>query len=89
MIIFDDVFSFHFNIGMGTLLPNKLCIYHLLIILILLINISDQASSCGGNGQSSCYGYIPENGIIISKFELELAFFMPKWVKSFFRCIIN
>ena len=74
MIIFDDVFSFHFNIGMGTLLPNKLCIYYLLIILILSINISDQASSCGGNGQSSCYGYIPENGIIISKFELELAF---------------
>ena len=75
MIIFDDVFSFHFNIGMGTLLPNKLCIYYLLIILILFINISDQAtSSCGGNGQSSCYGYIPENGIIISKFELELAF---------------
>ena len=60
---------------MGTLLPNKLCIYYLLIILILFINISDQASSsCGGNGQSSCYGYIPENGIIISKFELELAF---------------
>ena len=89
MIIFDDVFSFHFNFGMGTLLPNKLCIYYLLIILILFINISDQASSCGGNGQSSCYGYIPENGIIISKFELELAFFMPKCVKSFFRCIIN
>ena len=71
MIIFDDVFSFHFNFGMGTLLP-KLCIY--LIILILFINLSDQASSCGGHGQSSCYGYIPENGIIISKFELELAF---------------
>ena len=74
MIIFDDVFSFHFNFGMGTLLPPKLCIYYLLIISILLINISDQASSCGGNGQSSCYGYIPENGIIISKLELELTF---------------
>ena len=48
---------------MGTLLP-KLCIY--LIILILFINLSDQASSCGGHGQSSCYGYIPENGIFLN-----------------------